>query len=110
MAKGQTGLTNIGRSKASEYNPDRPNITFNDVAGVDEAKQELQEVVDFLREPEKYHKIGARIPRGVLLVGAPGTGKNVNGPGCGGRSGRAIFQHQRLRVRGNVCWGGGQPG
>jgi len=74
---GQSGLTNITRSKAREYNIDRPNVTFQDVAGVDEAKEQLQELVDFLRRPDKYHRIGARIPRGVLLVGAPGTGKTL---------------------------------
>ena len=74
---GQSGITNIGRSKAREYNLDHPEVTFNDVAGVDEAKQELLEVVDFLRRPDKYHKLGARIPRGVLLVGPPGTGKTL---------------------------------
>ncbi len=74
---GQSGITNIGKSKARQYNLDRPEVTFADVAGVDEAKVELKEVVDFLRHPEKYHKIGARIPRGVLLVGPPGTGKTL---------------------------------
>lgn len=90
-AMGQAGLTNIGRSKAREYSLDRPEVTFNDVAGVDEAKQELQEVVDFLREPEKYHKIGARIPRGVLLVGAPGTGKTLMARAVAGEAGVPFF-------------------
>lgn len=90
-AMGQAGITNIGRSKAREYSMDRPDITFNDVAGVDEAKQELQEVVDFLREPEKYHKIGARIPRGVLLVGAPGTGKTLMARAVAGEAGVPFF-------------------
>ncbi len=91
MAKGQSGITDIGRSKAREYNLDHPEVTFKDVAGVDEAKQELQEVVDFLRRPDKYHKIGARIPRGVLLVGPPGTGKTLMARAVAGEAGVPFF-------------------
>lgn len=76
-ARSQAGVFNFGRSKARQSTIDHPNVTFDDVAGADEAKEELQEVVDFLRQPEKYHKIGARIPRGILLVGPPGTGKTL---------------------------------
>ena len=76
-ARSQAGVFNFGRSKARQSTIDHPNVTFDDVAGADEAKEELQEVVDFLRQPEKYHQIGARIPRGVLLVGPPGTGKTL---------------------------------
>ncbi len=67
----------VGKSKARVYNQGKTGITFADVAGVDEAKQELQEVVDFLSSGEKYRKIGAKIPKGVLLVGPPGTGKTL---------------------------------
>jgi cell division protease FtsH len=88
---GQSGLTNIGRSKAREYNLDHPEVTFNDVAGVDEAKQELLEVVDFLRRPDKYHKLGARIPRGILLVGPPGTGKTLMARAVAGEAGVPFF-------------------
>jgi cell division protease FtsH len=88
---GQSGIFNIGRSKAREYNIDHPEVTFDDVAGVDEAKQELQEVVDFLRHPDKYHKIGARIPRGVLLVGPPGTGKTLMARAVAGEAGVPFF-------------------
>ena len=73
----QGGVLNFSRSKARRYNEERPEVTFNDVAGVEEAKDELHEVVDFLREPQKYHELGARIPRGVLLAGPPGTGKTL---------------------------------
>jgi cell division protease FtsH len=73
----QSGLFSFGRSRARQYAADRPEVTFDDVAGADEAKTELREVVDFLREPQKYHALGARIPRGVLLVGPPGTGKTL---------------------------------
>ena len=75
--KSQSGAFNFGRSKARQYNEERPEVTFNDVAGAEEAKEELSEVVEFLRNPQKYHDVGARIPRGVLLVGPPGTGKTL---------------------------------
>jgi cell division protease FtsH len=67
----------FGRSRARRYEPAGGHVTFDDVAGIDEAKQELSEVVDFLRQPEKYAKLGARIPHGVLLSGPPGTGKTL---------------------------------
>jgi cell division protease FtsH len=73
----QSGIFNFGRSRARRHVGDRPEVTFDDIAGADEAKAELQEVVDFLRHPAKYHDIGAHIPRGVLLVGPPGTGKTL---------------------------------
>ncbi len=85
------GITSIARSKPREYTIDKPQVTFNDVAGVDEAKQELKEVVDFLREPGKYHQIGARIPRGVLLVGPPGTGKTLMARAVAGEAGVPFF-------------------
>jgi cell division protease FtsH len=75
--RSQQGLFSFGRAKPRKVQADQPRITFEDVAGADEAKQDLQEVVDFLRHPLKYHDIGARIPRGVLLVGPPGTGKTL---------------------------------
>jgi cell division protease FtsH len=75
--QGQTGIFNFGRSGARRQLGKRTDVTFDDVAGADEAKAELEEVVSFLRDPEKYHDIGARIPRGVLLVGPPGTGKTL---------------------------------
>ena len=75
--KSQSGVFNFGRSKARQYDQERPQVTFADVAGAEEAKEELDEVVEFLRNPVKYHDIGARIPRGVLLVGPPGTGKTL---------------------------------
>jgi cell division protease FtsH len=76
-SQSQAGVFTFGRSKARRHTEDRPKVTFNDVAGADEAKADLQEVVDFLRHPQKYHDLGARIPRGVLLVGPPGTGKTL---------------------------------
>jgi len=73
----QNILGSFGRSQAQRYQPSGDRVTFADVAGIEEAKAELAEVVDFLRRPEKYRRLGARIPRGVLLSGAPGTGKTL---------------------------------
>jgi len=70
-------LGSFGQSKARLYDAERPGTTFADVAGIDEVKAELQEVVDFLREPQKYQRLGGTVPKGVLLVGSPGTGKTL---------------------------------
>ncbi|PTA67611.1 cell division protein FtsH [Deinococcus arcticus] len=74
---GNDAASNFGRSKASVIGEGQIKLTFADVAGCDEAKADLQEVVDFLRQPERYHQLGARIPHGVLLVGPPGSGKTL---------------------------------
>src|SRR6266498_3077293 len=75
-ASAQSLLGSFGRSNARRYAPGGNRVTFADVAGIDEAKAELAEVVDFLRRPERYRKLGGRIPHGVLLSGEPGTGKD----------------------------------
>jgi len=90
-ARSQAGIFGFGRSQARRYMADHPEVTFDDVAGADEAKAELQEVVDFLREPQKYHDIGARIPRGVLLVGPPGTGKTLMARAVAGEASVPFF-------------------
>ncbi len=77
----------FGKSRVKILSEDRPKVTFNDVAGVDEAKEELKEVIDFLKFPEKFKKLGARIPKGVLLVGPPGTGKTLLAKAVAGEAG-----------------------
>ncbi|MDY6892510.1 MAG: ATP-dependent zinc metalloprotease FtsH [Chloroflexota bacterium] len=81
----------FGKSRARLASGDKPTISFNDVAGVEEAKQELQEVVEFLKCPEKFIALGARIPRGVLLVGPPGTGKTLLARAVAGEAGTPFF-------------------
>jgi cell division protease FtsH len=85
------GIMSIGRSKAKTYNTERPGTTFADVAGYDGVKQEITEVVDFLRQPERFAEIGARVPKGVLLVGAPGTGKTLIARAVAGEAGVAFL-------------------
>ena len=87
-AQGQMGgIMSIGRSRAKTYSTERPATTFDDVAGYDGVKREITEVVDFLREPEKFARIGARIPKGILLVGPPGTGKTLIARAVAGEAG-----------------------
>ena len=86
-ANGNNHLNNFGKARTVIGIPDGRKVNFNDVAGADEEKQELQEVVDFLRDPEKFRKIGARIPHGMLLVGPPGTGKTLLARACAGEAG-----------------------
>ncbi len=89
--QGVTGLTAIGKSHAKVMMERSTGVTFADVAGVDEAKEELREVVDFLKEPGRYGRLGARIPKGVLLVGPPGTGKTLLARALAGEAGVAFL-------------------
>merc|ERR1719478_146056 len=92
MGGGAQGALSFTKSKAKVYVPDEESrVTFADVAGVDEAKQELTEIVDFLKTPERYAEIGARIPKGVLLVGPPGTGKTLLSKAVAGEAGVPFF-------------------
>src|SRR3972149_6167219 len=88
---GNSQAMNFGKSKARMFSGTRPSVTFLDVAGVDEAKEELGEVVEFLKFPEKFAALGARIPKGVLLVGAPGTGKTLLAKAVAGEAGVPFF-------------------
>ncbi|MCX7951697.1 MAG: AAA family ATPase, partial [Clostridiales bacterium] len=88
---GGKGVMNFGKSRAKLVNNDKKKVTFNDVAGADEEKQELEEVVDFLKQPRKYIELGARIPKGVLLVGPPGTGKTLLAKAVAGEAGVPFF-------------------
>ncbi len=87
-AMGQAGsIMSVGKSRAKTFNPDKPSTTFADIAGYDGVKQEITEVVDFLRMPERFREIGARVPKGMLLVGPPGTGKTLFARAVAGEAG-----------------------
>jgi cell division protease FtsH len=92
MQGGGNRAFQFGRSKAKLISPDTPKVTFSDVAGADEAKEELQEIIEFLMDPQKFARLGGRLPKGVLLVGPPGTGKTLLAKAVAGEAGRPFFQ------------------
>ncbi|MSR22296.1 MAG: ATP-dependent metallopeptidase FtsH/Yme1/Tma family protein [Gemmatimonadetes bacterium] len=92
MQGGGNKAFQFGRSKAKLISPDTPKVTFADVAGADEAKNELQEIIEFLKDPQKFSRLGGRLPKGVLLVGPPGTGKTLMAKAVAGEAGRPFFQ------------------
>jgi cell division protease FtsH len=88
---GNRGVMNFGKSRAKMATPDKKKVTFDDVAGADEEKAELAEIVDFLKQPKRYIEVGARIPKGLLLVGPPGTGKTLLAKAISGEAGVPFF-------------------
>jgi cell division protease FtsH len=91
MQAGGSKAFQFGKSKARLLTGDTPKVTFADVAGADEAKDELQEIIEFLKDPHKFSRLGGRLPKGVLLVGPPGTGKTLLGRAVAGEAGRPFF-------------------
>jgi cell division protease FtsH len=91
MQAGGAKAFSFGKSKAKLITGDTPKVTFADVAGADEAKEELEEIIEFLRDPQKYTRLGGRLPKGVLLVGPPGTGKTLLARAVAGEAGRPFF-------------------
>jgi len=91
MGQGQGGFMTVGRSKAKIYMEKEVKVTFADAAGVDEAKEELREVIEFLQTPEKFRRLGGKIPKGILLVGPPGTGKTLLARAVAGEAGVPFF-------------------
>ena len=88
---GNAKMMNFGKSRARMITPDAKRVTFKDVAGLQEEKEELEEIVDFLKDPQKFIQVGARIPKGVLLVGPPGTGKTLLAKAIAGEAGVPFF-------------------
>src|SRR3972149_6775431 len=108
---GPTGsIMSFGKSKGRIYAQEDLKFSFDDVAGIDEAKEELQEVVEFLKTPHKFTKLGGRIPKGVLLAGAPGTGKTLLAKAVAGEAGGPFFSLSGSGLRGRVVGGGGARG
>jgi cell division protease FtsH len=91
MGSGSGGLMQIGKSKAKVYIEKKTGVTFADVAGIDEAEEEVAEIVGFLKDPDKYQRLGGRIPKGVLVVGPPGTGKTLLARAVAGEAGVPFF-------------------
>ena len=92
------GLFGLGKSRAKRYSDAQPTVTFDDVAGIDEAENELIEIADFLKNPSKYQRLGGMMPKGVLLIGAPGTGKTLLARAIAGQAGVPFFSLERLRI------------
>ena len=92
MQTGGNRAFQFGRSKAKLISPDTPKVTFTDVAGAEEAKEELREIIEFLKDPQKFARLGGRLPKGALLVGPPGTGKTLLAKAVAGEAGRPFFQ------------------
>jgi cell division protease FtsH len=111
MGAGAGGLMQIGKSRAKVYVETDIKVTFDDVAGVDEAVDELREIVEFLRNPVEYGRLGGKMPKGVLLVGPPGTGKTLIARAVAGAVQGAVLFNLRIGIRRNVRrrWRGQGP-
>ena len=109
MQGGGSKVMSFGKSRAKRMAVDAPKITFKDVAGADEAVEELHEIKEFLENPKKFQALGARIPKGVLLFGPPGTGKTLLGAGGGGGGGCPVLLDLRFGFRGDVRRGRREP-
>ena len=96
MGGAPSGVLNFGKSRGKIYGEDEIKITFNDVAGVDEAKEELEEIIEYLRYPQKFLDLGGKIPKGILLVGPPGTGKTLLAKAVAGEAKVPFLQHERI--------------
>ena len=93
MQIGGNRALSFGKSRARLLTEDKKKVTFADVAGVEEAKEEVVEIIDFLKDPQKFQKLGGRIPKGVLIVGPPGTGKTLLAKAIAGEAGVPLFQY-----------------
>ncbi len=102
MQAGGAKAFSFGKSKAKLLSGESPKVTFLDVAGVEEAKEELQEIIEFLKDPQKFTRLGGRLPKGVLLVGSPGTGKTLLARAVAGEAGRPVLLDVGIRFRRDV--------
>ena len=102
MQAGGRGAMSFGKSRAKMISKEDNTKTFDDVAGVDEAKDEVKEIVEFLRSPKKFTNLGGRIPKGILLVGSPGTGKTLLAKAIAGEAGAVSYTHLTLPTTSSV--------
>ena len=108
MQGGGSKVMSFGKSRAKRMSVDSPKVTFQDVAGIDEAVEELQEIKEFLENPKKFQELGARIPKGVLLFGPPGTGKTLLARAVAGEAGVPFFCDLAARTS-SRCSSGSAP-